>query len=56
VDRALSKAANKTVRIAGSYVVTTCATMAALLLLLARSALRAQAAPRRRSEANGANK
>ena len=39
MDRALSKAANKTVRIAGSYVVTTCATMAALLLFVALGSL-----------------
>jgi hypothetical protein len=34
VDRALGTAKNKTVRIAGSYVVTTCATITALLLFV----------------------
>jgi diguanylate cyclase (GGDEF)-like protein len=35
VDRKLSKAQSKTVRLAGSHVITTCATIAALLLFVA---------------------
>jgi hypothetical protein len=35
VDRKLSKARSKTVRLAGSHVITTCATIAALLLFVA---------------------
>jgi diguanylate cyclase (GGDEF)-like protein len=35
VDRKLSRARSKTVRLAGSHVITTCATMAALLLFVA---------------------
>ena len=34
MDRKLSKASNKAVRIAGSHVITTCATIAALLLFV----------------------
>jgi diguanylate cyclase (GGDEF)-like protein len=34
VDRTLSKASSKTVRLAGSHVITTCATIAALLLFV----------------------
>ena len=35
MDRKLSKARSKTVRLAGSHIITTCATLAALLLFVA---------------------
>ena len=34
MDRKLSRARNKTVRLAGSHIITTCATIAALLLFV----------------------